>query len=96
MGIAAGYWAAAQSNEERRRQMEETVQRIRQNPRVQHVTETISRDARRIGDAVESRLVAGADGAADAIAGSVETESGSTTGGGTSSTTASTPRSQAS
>lgn len=76
VGLAAGYWAASMSNEERRRQLEEIVQRIRENPRVQHVSETVTRDARRIGDAVESRLVAGADVAADAIAGSVETEPG--------------------
>lgn len=77
VGLAAGYWAASMSNEERRRQLEEVVQRIRENPRVQHVSETVTRDARRIGDAVESRLVAGADVAADAIAGTVETEPGS-------------------
>lgn len=76
VGLAAGYWAASMSNEERRRQLDEMVQRIRENPRVQHVSETVSRDARRIGDAVESRLVSGADVATDAIAGSVETDSG--------------------
>lgn len=76
VGTAVGYWAATMSNEERRRQLDEVVQRIRENPRVQHVSETVSRDARRIGDAVESRLVSGADVAADAIAGSVETEPG--------------------
>jgi hypothetical protein len=97
VGVAAGYWAASRSNEERRRQLEEAVQRIKENPRVQHVTETVSRDARRIGDAVESRLVSSADVAADTIAGTVEDDSGSRSStSGASSSTGSKAKSQAS
>jgi|SRR5690606_22958459 len=78
VGAAVGYWAAIRTNEERRRQVEEAVQRALENPRVKRITETVSRDARRVVDAVEERVVSGADRGADAIAG---TQPSGATGG---------------
>jgi hypothetical protein len=72
IGFAAGYWAGSTSPEERRAKLDELREGIRGNPRLQRVTDTMTRDARRLGDAVEQRLVGTADGAVNAIAGSVE------------------------
>jgi hypothetical protein len=78
IGFAAGYWAGAQADEERKRQVEEVVDKFRGNPRVQRVSDTVSRSAVRITDAVEERLVDTAGGAADKVASSVEPDGGTT------------------
>jgi hypothetical protein len=78
IGFAAGYWAGTQADEERKRQVEEAVDKIRGNPRVQRVSDTVSRSAVRITDAVEERLVDTAGGAADKVASTVEPDGGTT------------------
>lgn len=80
IGFAAGYWVGTQADEERKRHVEETVQKIRGNPRVQRVSDTVSRSAGRITDAVEERIVETASGAADSVASTVEPDDGSTSG----------------
>jgi hypothetical protein len=93
VGFAAGYWVATTNAEERRAKLDELVSGVRENPRLQRVTDTVARDARRLGDAVEQRFVKVADGAAGAVAGTVEpsgsssTSSSGTTSSGTSSST---------
>jgi hypothetical protein len=79
IGFVAGYWVGAQADEERKRQIDDTVQKVRTNPRVQRVAETVSRGAERVTDAVESRLVDTADGVAGSAASTAEpgTDSGS-------------------
>jgi hypothetical protein len=76
IGFAAGYWVGTQADEERKRQVEETVGKIRGNPRVQRVTDTVSRSAVRITDAVEERLVESTSGAANSVASTVEPDGG--------------------
>jgi hypothetical protein len=76
IGFAAGYWAGTQADDERKRQVEEAVDKLRGNPRVQRVTDTVSRSAVRITDAVEERLVDTAGGAADKVASTVEPDGG--------------------
>jgi hypothetical protein len=78
IGFAAGYWAGTQADEERKRQVEEVVDKVRGNPRVQRVSDTVSRSAVRITDAVEERLVDTAGGAADKVATTVEPDGGTT------------------
>ncbi|MGH9232590.1 MAG: hypothetical protein ACRD0R_04525 [Acidimicrobiales bacterium] len=68
LGFAAGYWVGSTPTDERRAKLEELWTGVRENPRVQRVTDTVSQDARRLGDAVEQRLVDTADGAVGVIA----------------------------
>ena len=63
VGFAAGYWVATTSAEERREKLDELLSGVRENPRVSRVTETVTKDARRLGDAVEQRFAKVADGA---------------------------------
>jgi hypothetical protein len=86
IGFAAGYWVGTQADEERRRQVQETVDKVRGNPRVQRVTDTVSRSAVRITDAVEERLVDTAGGAADKVASTVEPDGGHNAAAGTGAT----------
>lgn len=83
IGFAAGYWVGTQADEERKRQVDDTVQKIRGNPRVQRVTDTVSRSAGRVTDAVEERLVDTASGATDTAASSAEPDKGRSTGSST-------------
>ena len=85
-GFAVGYWVGATPANERRAKLDQMWAGIRDNPRVQRVTDTVARDAHRVGDAVEQRLVDRADGATDAIAGSDAPTSGGSgsTGSGSS------------
>jgi len=69
IGFAAGYWAGVQADEERRRQVTETVGKLRSNPRVQRVSSSVSRNANRITTAVEDRIVERADEVGAAAAG---------------------------
>ncbi|MGH9192576.1 MAG: YtxH domain-containing protein [Acidimicrobiales bacterium] len=75
IGFAAGYLVAAKTSDERRRQVEDAIQRVRENPRVRHVTEVVTRDAKRIGDAVEDRIAQTADHVVETVATTVEPES---------------------
>ncbi|HET6950359.1 MAG TPA: hypothetical protein VFI47_08290 [Acidimicrobiales bacterium] len=72
IGFAAGYWAALKSSDERRAQVEEMVGKVRDDPRVSHVAEVVTRDVRRVGDAVEARMTAVGDRAADKVADVIE------------------------
>ncbi|HET8619338.1 MAG TPA: YtxH domain-containing protein [Acidimicrobiales bacterium] len=77
LGFAAGYWAATQASEQTRAQVDEFVGRVRENPRVQRVTETVTRDARKLGDAVEQRVRSVTDKATDEVAGKARPSGGS-------------------
>jgi gas vesicle protein len=72
LGFAAGYLVAAKASEERRRQVDDAIQRVRDNPRVRHVSEVVTRDAKKIGDAVEDRFAKTADNVVDTVASTVE------------------------
>jgi gas vesicle protein len=72
IGFAAGYLVATKASDERRRQIDDAIQRVRDNPRVRHVSEVITRDAKKIGDAVEDRFAKTADNVVDTVAATVE------------------------
>jgi hypothetical protein len=72
IGFAAGYAVATKASEERRRQFDDAIQRVRENPRVRHVTEVVSRDAKRLGDAVEDRFAKTADNVVESVASTVD------------------------
>jgi hypothetical protein len=82
VGFAAGYLAAAKASDDRRRQVDDAIddaiQRVRENPRVRHVGEVVSRDAKRIGDAVEDRFAKTADNVVESVATTVEPGSSGT------------------
>ena len=63
---------AAKASDERRRQVDDAIRRIRENPRVRHVSEVVTRDAKRIGDAVEDRFAKTADNVIETVATTVE------------------------
>ena len=77
LGFAAGYWWASTTDEERRARLDELVGKVRDNPRVQQVTESVTRDAQRLTDAVTERVTQTADRTSDAVAGKVEPGGGS-------------------
>jgi hypothetical protein len=79
LGFAAGYWVGSTPADQRRAKLEEMWTGVRENPRVQRVTDTVSKDAHRLGDAVEQRLVDTAEGAVGAIARDKSSGSSSTT-----------------
>ena len=90
IGFVAGYVAATRASQESRQKVDDTINRIRENPRVQHVSDVVTRDAKRIGDAVEHRLADSADHAAKTVVSTVEPSSeeggdGKTTGASASS-----------
>lgn len=74
IGFAAGYLAAVKAGDERRRQVDDAIHRVKENPRVRHVSDVVSRDAKRLGDAVEERLAKTADTVVESVAGTVEPE----------------------
>jgi hypothetical protein len=82
LGFAAGYWAGTTPPDQRRAKLDEALEGVRGNPRLQRVTDTVTRDVRRLGDAVEHRFVQTADSAVGAVAKTVDTETapGSTAG----------------
>jgi hypothetical protein len=77
VGFAAGYWVGSTPPDQRRAKLESLWTGVRDNPRVQHVTDAVVTDARRLGDAIEHRLVDTAEGTTDAVAGTVEPDEGS-------------------
>jgi gas vesicle protein len=81
IGFAAGYLVAANASDERRRQVDDAIQRVRDNPRVRHVSEVVTRDAKKIGDAVEERFAKTADSVVDTVASTVEPADTSTSSG---------------
>jgi gas vesicle protein len=81
IGFAAGYLVAANASDERRRQVDDAIQRVRDNPRVRHVSEVVTRDAKKIGDAVEERFAKTADSVVDTVAATVEPADTSTSSG---------------
>lgn len=80
LGFVAGHWWASTSADERRAKLDEAWAGVRDNPRLQRVTEAVARDARRLGDAVERRMVETTDGAMSSIAHSVEPGDGTASG----------------
>jgi len=74
VGFAAGYWVGTTSAEERRAKVDELLAEVRGNPRLQRVADTVTKDVRRLGDAVEQRFVSTTEGATDAVASTVETD----------------------
>ena len=71
-GLAAGWWLGSTPADQRRAKLDEMWTGVRDNPRVQRVTETVTSDAGRLGDAVEQRFVDTTDTAVNAVAGTVE------------------------
>jgi hypothetical protein len=76
VGIAAGYILATRANEQQRARIEEMVSKVRDNPRVQQLTDTVTRDARKIGDAVQHRVTQTADRTSEVVVERVEPGSG--------------------
>jgi hypothetical protein len=68
MGFAAGYWWASIPPDQRRAKVDELWSDVRGHPRVQRVTDTVTTDAKRLGDAVEQRLTSTADSAVEKVA----------------------------
>jgi hypothetical protein len=83
LGLAAGYVLATRTNDEQRARIDEMVGKVRDNPRVQQLTETVSRDARKIGDAVQHRVTQTADRTSEVVVDRVEpgTTAASASGG---------------
>jgi hypothetical protein len=71
-GFALGYWVGTTTPDERRSKLDDAWKGVRDNPRLHRVADTVAEDARRLGDAVEQRIVTTADGAVQAVAGTVE------------------------
>jgi hypothetical protein len=94
IGAAAGYFLATRANEEQRARIDEVVGKVRDNPRVQQLTETVSRDARKIGDAVQHRVTQTADRTSEVVVDRVEP--GKSPAGSTASPTTGASRSAAS
>jgi gas vesicle protein len=86
LGFAAGYLVAAKASEERRRQVDDAIQRVRDNPRLRHVSEVVTRDAKKIGDAVEDRFAKTADNVVETVASTVEPADTSTSSSGSGTT----------
>jgi hypothetical protein len=76
VGFAAGYWVGSTPAQERRARLESLWSGVRENPRVQHISDAVTSDAHRLADAVEQRVVATADRSAGAVAGKVEAGEG--------------------
>jgi gas vesicle protein len=89
LGFAAGYLVATKASEERRRQVDDAIQRVRENPRLRHVSEVVTRDAKKIGDAVEDRFAKTADNVVDTVAATVEPGSSAGSAGSDASTSSS-------
>jgi hypothetical protein len=68
-GVAVGYWVGSTTPDERRTKLDDAWKGVRDNPRLNRVAGTMADDARRLGDAVEQRIVTTADGAVEAVAG---------------------------
>jgi hypothetical protein len=72
IGFVAGYLAAAKASDDRRQQVDDAIRRVRENPRVRHVSQVVTRDAKKIGDAVEDRFAKTADNVVETVANTVE------------------------
>jgi hypothetical protein len=81
IGLAAGYWYGSLPEEERKRQLDQAVTKVKDNPRLQRVSYTVSRNANKVTDAVEERVVQTADRAGSAVSSKAE-KAGSTGSGG--------------
>jgi hypothetical protein len=83
-GFAAGWWVGSTPADQRRAKLDRMWTGVRDNARVQRLTDTVTTDARRLGDAVEQRFVDTTDTAVNAVAGTVEPgdASGKSTAGG--------------
>jgi hypothetical protein len=84
LGFAAGYWYGSLPEEERKKQLDEALARVKENPRLQRVTDTVSRNTTKVTDAIEGKVVDTADRAGDVVASKVP--SGSSTSTSTSTT----------
>jgi gas vesicle protein len=72
IGFVAGYLAAVKASDDRRQQVDNAIRRIRENPRVRHVSQVVTRDAKKIGDAVEDRFAKTADNVVETVSNTVE------------------------
>ena len=50
VGLAAGYWFASQSNEQRKAQLDQLVARVRDDPRVERVRDAVEHRVRDVTD----------------------------------------------
>src|ERR671911_3149125 len=75
MGFAAGYWYGSLPEEERKKQLDEALTKVKGNPRLQRVTDTVSRSDAKVTDAVEEKVVGTAERAGDAVASKVPSTS---------------------
>jgi len=92
IGFAAGYWYGSLPEEERKKQLDEALTKVKGNPRLQRVTDTVSRSAAKVTDAVEEKVVGTAERAGDAVASKVpSTSSTPSASSGPSTSTSSTP-----
>ena len=69
-GLAAGYWLGSTPADQRKAKLDEMWTGLRDDPRVQRVTETVTTEARRLGDTVEQRFVSRTDAGGTAESGS--------------------------
>ena len=71
IGFAAGYWYGSLPEDERKKQLDEALTKVRGNPRLQRVTDTVARNATKVTDAVEEKVVDTAERAGSAVASKV-------------------------
>ncbi|MBN2623461.1 MAG: hypothetical protein JXA83_08840 [Acidimicrobiales bacterium] len=81
LGFAAGYWVGMTPTDQRKAKLDEALTNVRENPRLQRVTDTVVKDAKRLGDAVEHRIVGKADELAGNVASTVEPDEGASSAG---------------
>ena len=48
IGFAAGYWYGSLPEDERKKQLDEALTKVRGNPRLQRVTDTVARNATKV------------------------------------------------
>jgi hypothetical protein len=84
LGFVAGYWWASTTDEERKARFDELVGKVRDNPRFREVSDSVSRDARRLTDAAQARVTHTADRTSEAVADKVDPDQTTTKSSGSS------------
>lgn len=92
LGFAAGYWVGMTPTDQRKAKLDEALTNVRENPRLQRVTDTVVKDAKRLGDAVEHRIVGKADELAGNVADTVEPDETASSAKTTKTSTSSPPK----
>jgi hypothetical protein len=90
LGFAAGYWWASTPDEERKARLDDLVGKVRDNPRIREVSDSVSRDARRLTDAAQARVTHAADRTSEVVADKVGPDKGTAPSTGKSSTSTAT------